>query len=188
MLGRFLIANTIYRRGFTFEEMLAEEMADIGPLIAVGSPGEKLPPFGADRLYLSSMDWRGAVRRLMDDAALIIVVVADTDNIRWEIREIYKRNHLSKTVFIIPPLGGRGVKRCMKGISQMEVFSEEMTSFDWRKRTNILCILFPTTKQTLFVCGDNRTQWAYEAAGDVVAAVVRNRGLENWGNLVGVMY
>ena len=42
----------------TEEEQLAEALKDVGPFVAIGKPGEKLPQLGASRMYLQDSEWR----------------------------------------------------------------------------------------------------------------------------------
>lgn len=61
----------------TEEAQLAAAVVAIGPLLAVGRPGEGLPELGAARLYVGD-DWQQRVSNLMRDAELVIVRLAQT--------------------------------------------------------------------------------------------------------------
>ncbi len=56
----------------TPEEELRNAIRPIGPLVAVGQPGEKLPKPGATRLYAGDEAWRGLVSRRMISAKLVV--------------------------------------------------------------------------------------------------------------------
>ncbi len=65
----------------------------VGPVIAIGRPGERVPSLGVPRMYVESDDWDGwkiVVTRLMQEACLV-VFSADLDGanppdgLRWEI-------------------------------------------------------------------------------------------------------
>jgi hypothetical protein len=68
------------------EEALAAIMDEAGPFVAVGRPGDTLPPLGASRFYLPGKDWQGFVSQLLDDAALVLIMAGRTEGLGWEIR------------------------------------------------------------------------------------------------------
>ena len=45
----------------TPEQELADILEHVGPVVAVGKPGEPLPELGAARLYVSHDEWQGKV-------------------------------------------------------------------------------------------------------------------------------
>ncbi len=55
----------------TFEHFVAAELNRLGPVVAIGRPGERVQPLGASRDYLDNVDWRGPVGTTMVDAALV---------------------------------------------------------------------------------------------------------------------
>ena len=93
-------------RAERFEEVLARQLWSIGPVIAVGRPGEPLPLLGAARTYLPVDEWEPKVSSLMDQAALIIVVLGESAGLVWKIDRLCDSAHLGKTVIAIPPLIG----------------------------------------------------------------------------------
>jgi len=57
-VGGAILAVLDYEGGtMTEEEQLAEALRDVGPFVAVGKPGEKLPQLGAARMYLQDSEW-----------------------------------------------------------------------------------------------------------------------------------
>jgi len=76
----------------SFEEELARTMSrELGPTIALGRPGELLPPTGAIRIYATGDKWRSVLSEKMAAAQLVILQVAaprtkdDGAGLRWEI-------------------------------------------------------------------------------------------------------
>lgn len=67
------------------EEELAQILQRIGPVVAIGKPGEKLPELGAARLYVSHDQWQAVVGALMRQAALVVVRVGKSPGVLWEI-------------------------------------------------------------------------------------------------------
>jgi hypothetical protein len=67
------------------EEELAQILQRIGPVVAIGKPGESLPELGAARLYVSHEEWQAVVGALMKQAALVVVRVGPSPGVLWEI-------------------------------------------------------------------------------------------------------
>lgn len=75
-------------RSFSDEEQLAWAVQKrVGPFVAVGRPGERLPPVGAKRIPLPEDRWRTTVSALMGAAALVVVRTGDGPNLHWEMAE-----------------------------------------------------------------------------------------------------
>jgi hypothetical protein len=72
----------------TEEEQLAAAVEVVGPLVAIGRPGDKLPQLGALRLYVPDEEWQATVTTLLTRARLVILRVArDTPRLRWELEQ-----------------------------------------------------------------------------------------------------
>jgi hypothetical protein len=87
----------------TLEELLLREFGYLGPVLALGKPSDGLPPLGVARKYCRGETWREVVGSLMDEASLIVVGVARSEGLAWEIGALRDKGLLSKTVFILPP-------------------------------------------------------------------------------------
>jgi TM2 domain-containing membrane protein YozV len=74
-----------YLAAITVEQELAIIMNRVGPVVAIGKPGELLPELGAARLYASDDAWRAIITDLMKRASLVVVRAGATANLRWEI-------------------------------------------------------------------------------------------------------
>jgi hypothetical protein len=57
----------------TEEEQLAEVLKPFGDLVALGQPGESLPPPGAAKLYASHEEWQRVVIEQMKTAKLVVI-------------------------------------------------------------------------------------------------------------------
>jgi hypothetical protein len=55
----------------TEEEQLAKALREIGPVVAIGKPGERLPRLGANRIYVRDEDWQEQVLSWFARAALV---------------------------------------------------------------------------------------------------------------------
>jgi hypothetical protein len=64
----------------TFEEFLYETFSRCGPVVAIGRPGETLPPLGASRLWVRDKDWRLVVDGLLKEAQYTIMIMGNLDH------------------------------------------------------------------------------------------------------------
>ncbi|MFC5826112.1 hypothetical protein [Nonomuraea insulae] len=78
-------------RTSTVEENLARSFRQVGRVIAVGRPEERLPLPGAARLYLPWDGWRPAVRSLIDDARMVLLATGDSEGTLWEFEQLLLR-------------------------------------------------------------------------------------------------
>ncbi|WP_286928890.1 MULTISPECIES: hypothetical protein [Aeromicrobium] len=93
------------RRRERFEEVAAAALSKIGPVIAVGTPGQALPPgLGAVRIQLSHEEWQDKVTEIAEHTAFLAMTLGRTESLVWEIRQIHARGQLDKTLFLVPPL------------------------------------------------------------------------------------
>jgi TM2 domain-containing membrane protein YozV len=89
-----------YMATFSPEQELAEFLQHVGPVIAIGRPGEALPELGAARLYVSDDDWKAKVADMMTRSRLLIIRTGDTRNLRWEIEEAMARVPRRQILFV----------------------------------------------------------------------------------------
>ena len=87
----------------SIEYNLVKALNSRGPVVAIGKPGEKLPPLGAARMYTTDDQWQQKVLEFLDKAQLIVVILSFTPSVAWEIEQVTADRLLPKTVFIIPP-------------------------------------------------------------------------------------
>ena len=92
---------------YSLEDRIARLFRRFGPLVAIGSPREKMPVLGAARVLLDDASWQAAVLKWMDAAKAIVVLAGHTDWLVWEILQIRERHLTKKALFIFPPSGRR---------------------------------------------------------------------------------
>ncbi len=86
----------------TEEQQIAEVFSEIGPVIAIGKPGERLPELGAARLYVPHDQWQDKVSQLMSQSRLVLYRASDTQGFHWEVEHGGQRLSPEKIVFLIP--------------------------------------------------------------------------------------
>ncbi len=67
------------------EQVILEVVKAIGPLIAIGQPGDILPPPGASRLYLDHNEWQVVVKKHMVKSQFVILSAEYTPGVLWEL-------------------------------------------------------------------------------------------------------
>jgi hypothetical protein len=71
----------------TCEESLAVSVQSVGPLVAIGRPGEWLPPLGATRLYVRQ-NWEQVVAELVAVSQLVVLRIGRTAGLWWEFEHL----------------------------------------------------------------------------------------------------
>jgi hypothetical protein len=94
----------------TRETYLARGLKRIGPFVAVGTPGDRLAPLGAARLYLADDDWQREVEALVKNASAIVLVPETTEGTRWEVTKVVRWVNPRRVLIVVPnpavrPLG-----------------------------------------------------------------------------------
>ena len=84
-----------------YERLLRAVFEPIGPLIAIGRPGERLQSLGAARLYVGD-DWREIVHHLMRQSRLVILRIGETEGFWWEVEQVASRLPRQNILFFLP--------------------------------------------------------------------------------------
>lgn len=81
------------------DEVLALALRDVGPLIAIGKPSDKIPPLGALRLYFEDEEWQEQVERLISISRFAIIQAGYTEGTDWEIQRCRNLLPPEKVIF-----------------------------------------------------------------------------------------
>jgi len=84
------------------EAQLALALSELCLLVAIGRPGEPLPPWGAYRLYVAGDDWKREVAALLSIASIVVVRCAPSEALQWELAQIQAAGMLQRTLFLLP--------------------------------------------------------------------------------------
>jgi len=93
VVGRFAATSA--------EQELAFILERIGPVIAIGKPGEPLPELGAARLYVAHEHWQQTVIGLLRRAAVVAIRVGASAGVRWEIERTLESVPRERILFIV---------------------------------------------------------------------------------------
>src|SRR6266446_4260896 len=91
----------------SFEELLAEAFSVAGPVIAIGRPGEVLPPLGAHRTWVRHDAWQERVTEYLRECGLVVMVmglIRGEEGLAWELRQVLDRVPPEKIIFVMPPV------------------------------------------------------------------------------------
>jgi hypothetical protein len=99
-----LLLQELFFSGRSEEEQLvaALKKGNLGPVIAVGAPGEWRPPSGAMRMYLQHHDWQKSVQELMSRASLVVIVLGVGAGTMWELVEATRMVPPERLLLIVP--------------------------------------------------------------------------------------
>lgn len=84
------------------QDSLAPILSQVGPYVAIGKPGERLPELGASRAYVSDSDWQTCVSQWISAARLIVIRTGATRGLRWELGEVVRQGKLTCLLLILP--------------------------------------------------------------------------------------
>jgi hypothetical protein len=105
ILGFFLSTFLLgygYGRKRRAEELIVDMLAPLGPVIAIGRPGEKVPEMGASRLYVGDNNWKDVVRDFMSRSQLIVMFGGTTPGFAWEVTEAFRNAPFVPTILLLP--------------------------------------------------------------------------------------
>jgi hypothetical protein len=87
-----------FRGDLTEEENLVRALAHIGPVVAIGKPGEELPLAGASRLYVTDDCWQERVVELVGLARLVVIRTGLSPGLMWELQTVLKLSEPSRVL------------------------------------------------------------------------------------------
>lgn len=83
------------------EEQLAKALSPFGDMIAIGRPGEQLPPPGAVRTYVSDADWQRVVLARMKAASLVVLRAGAGAGLLWEFEQVVSTTHPQSILILV---------------------------------------------------------------------------------------
>jgi hypothetical protein len=93
---------------FTFEEAVADALAAVGPVVAIGRPGEVLAPVGAARTWVGDDAWQAKVTDYLRQCGLVVLFmgrIGGGKGLAWELRTVLDTVPPEKVIFVLPPVG-----------------------------------------------------------------------------------
>jgi hypothetical protein len=110
----------------TLEEKVVSILSRLGPVIAIGRPGETLPTVGAARFYVGDDRWNQKVAEIASVAQLVIWASGTTDGLRWELQYLLKMLAPGRLLLWLHPniLGLHGAAREAEWRKFLEQFGD----------------------------------------------------------------
>ena len=105
---RRLRAFRIFVQGFlgvddlTLEQEFDYALSDIGPMVAIGKPGEATATAGAYRFYVDDLHWKDAIHKVLDKASVVVWHAGMTEGTWWELETIIKEIDPRRLIMIVP--------------------------------------------------------------------------------------
>lgn len=100
------ILGTVLPIGIWSLEQLIASGIPARQIVAIGQPGEKLPPLGAVRTYWADDEWQSAIQRAANRCRMIVVFGGASEGLTWELDKVTSWGLLGKTVVFLPPIRG----------------------------------------------------------------------------------
>jgi hypothetical protein len=100
LLNPYFFVN--FRRQNPEEIVLLKGMSRVYPVVAIGKPGERLPPLGASRAYVDHEHWQQFAKSVAHNSCAVVLLPNSTAGVVWEFTELCLRTHPSKVVIILP--------------------------------------------------------------------------------------
>lgn len=132
----------LYLRSFDFERrlpsgllgsnpemVLVDRFARVGPVIAIGRPGEHLPPLGAARFYTTDANWQQSITAVCAAAQFVVWVTGTSKGLEWELNHILKAVPKDRVIVVAHP----------HWISR----SEAQRQAEWQQFLSVLGHIFP---------------------------------------------
>ena len=91
------------RETLTLESFVVDQVWRLGPVIAIGKPGERLSPLGAAREYGPDERWRSSIHTYINDARYAVSVLGATPGLRWEYEQLQALGKTRDVLVVFPP-------------------------------------------------------------------------------------
>jgi hypothetical protein len=98
--GRSLASNLQWKA--SHEQWLARALVAVGPVVAVGKPGDRLAPLGAPRFYLADDQWQQKVDALLRGSGAVVLRPETSAGTRWEVEQVSQLIDHRRVLLIVP--------------------------------------------------------------------------------------
>jgi hypothetical protein len=161
------------RQTLTLESFVVDHVWRLGPVIAIGKPGEQLSPLGAAREYIPDGRWRRSVLGYLSDARYVVSVLGATPGLRWEYEQMQTLGKTRDVLVVFPPHEADELQRrwtVLQGIFA----PARAIALQWEPFIGVpLLAFFGSDGVTIFYC-KYRYETAYAAAFSRLFTVLAN--------------
>lgn len=110
------LALWAFRRNL--DEVLVDEAAAYGTVVALGRPGAEDAPFGALRYQASHEEWQAVVLETAKKARAIVIAAGHTPGVLWEYEMLRREGLLERTLLLFHP----GADAAPANLAALQVF------------------------------------------------------------------
>jgi len=125
-------ANPLNARRPSAEQFLVSLLDPLGPVIAIGRPGERTPSVGAARMYLGD-EWKDVVHDLLKRSQFILMFAGTTTHFGWELQEVFQNDPFVPIILILPFFRRYRQPEVDRFVNMLETASGLQLSKDLRK-------------------------------------------------------
>jgi hypothetical protein len=144
----------------SLEEQIVAQLWEVGPVVAIGQPALETDPIGAARERIVGPLWQPRVQALIEESALVVVVLGQTEGLFWEYEQLSQRR--VSVLAILPPCDANVLadrwQRFTTTYSPARSIVLEVAS------EVPLLVWFRTDHEPLIVSGQLRDERSYELA------------------------
>jgi hypothetical protein len=103
LIALFFCFRVLYGQwSLTLEAELAKVFRCVGPMVAIGRPGDWFAPRGAARVYLTDETWQEEVLELIESARIVVLQPAMTEGTWWEVANVVRLRDPRSVLFCNP--------------------------------------------------------------------------------------
>jgi hypothetical protein len=85
------------------DQALIDEVAQYGPVVALGRPGETKIPFGALRHYATDEEWQAVITDTARRSQAIVIAAGDSGGVLWEYDLLKREGLIDRTLLLFRP-------------------------------------------------------------------------------------
>jgi hypothetical protein len=161
---RFSIFGNLLQRPFTLEELVVDRLWSVGPVMAIGSPGETLSPAGAAREYVPDAEWQGRLLSGLDECGWVIGILGSSASVMWEFRQVHERGAADRFLLVFPPHAAPIIGQRWEALSRSFPSAAGVMLPTNDKVDVPLAAVFPSRAPAVLYCCKYRNETAYAMA------------------------
>jgi len=158
---RFSILGNLLQRPFTLEELIVVRLWQVGPVMAIGSPGETLRPAGAAREYVPDGVWHERLLSGLDESAWVVGILGASEGVVWEFGQVEARGAFDRFVLVVPPHATPIVRRRWEALARAVPAAADAALPADETPGLPLAVLFPRGQPPIFFCAKYKNETAY---------------------------
>jgi hypothetical protein len=147
----------------TLESFVVDQIWRLGPVLAIGNPGERLSPLGAAREYISDDRWRSRIREYLTESRYVVSVLGATPGLSWEYEQMLALGRDHDVLVVFPPRPADELQRRWQ-VFQSIFGPARDTGLQWEPFIGVPLLAFFTGGEVLLFYCRFRHETAYAAA------------------------